>query len=86
MKPTHSSKRLSPAHLQKKSSEQLPLERDFVLKNILSTSDIQSVLEDFIISKYNKQLFQNKNIDTISEKLGWDRETVLAYFTKTMAL
>ena len=42
-------------------------------------------MEKFIISKYQDQLFKNKNIDILTEKLGWDRETILAYFTKVLA-
>jgi hypothetical protein len=37
------------------------------------------------VNKYETQLFSNQNIDQLSKRLGWDRETVLAYFTKVLA-
>ncbi len=46
---------------------------------------MQALLERFIVSKYETQLFSNQNIDQLSNRLGWDRETVLAYFTKVLA-
>lgn len=46
---------------------------------------MQALLERFIVSKYETQLFSNQNIDQLSKRLGWDRETVLAYFTKVLA-
>lgn len=58
---------------------------DFIMKNILSTADTQAILEEFLVSKYNAELFSNKNLDSLAEKLGWDRESILAYFTKVIA-
>jgi len=58
---------------------------DFIMKNILSTADTQAILEEFLVTKYNTELFSNKNLDSLAEKLGWDRETILAYFTKVIA-
>jgi hypothetical protein len=49
------------------------------------TADMQMLIEKFIIGKYNEQLFNNSNFDAISEKLGWDRQQILAYFTKVLA-
>ena len=46
---------------------------------------MQGLLERFIVDKYESQLFSNKNIDNIATKMGWDRKTVLAYFTKVLA-
>lgn len=59
--------------------------KDFIKRNILNTSDMQALLERFIVNKYETQLFSNQNIDQLSKRLGWDRETVLAYFTKVLA-
>ena len=58
---------------------------DFIWKNILKTADLQAIIEDFMVNKYNQELFSNKNLDSIAEQLGWDRETILAYFTKVLA-
>jgi hypothetical protein len=55
------------------------------VKNILMTADTQAILEEFMVSKYNTELFSNKNLDSLAEKLGWDRETILVYFTKVLA-
>ena len=46
---------------------------------------MQALLERFIVAKYETQLFSNQNIDILSHRLGWDRQTVLAYFTKVLA-
>ena len=46
---------------------------------------MQALLERFIVSRYQAQLFNNKNIDILAEKLNWDRQTVLEYFTKVLA-
>lgn len=46
---------------------------------------MQMLIEKFIVGKYNQQLFSNSNFDQISEKLGWDRQQILAYFTKVLA-
>lgn len=40
--------------------------KDFIKKNILSTADMQGLLERFIVEKYESQLFSNKNIDGIA--------------------
>jgi hypothetical protein len=42
-------------------------------------------LEEFYVSKYNHELFSNKNLDNLAEKLDWDREKVVTYFTKVLA-
>ncbi len=46
---------------------------------------MQGLLERYIVSKYQTQLFENSNIDLIAERQGWDRSTVLLYFTKVLA-
>ena len=60
-------------------------EEDFIKKNILKASDMQILLEKFIVGKYHEELFTGKNLDELSQKLKWDRQTVLAYFTKVLA-
>ena len=47
--------------------------KDFIKRNILNTADMQGLLERFIVSKYETQLFSNQNIDQLCERLGWDR-------------
>ena len=46
---------------------------------------MQALLERYIVDKYQTQLFSNKNMDSIAAKMGWDRQTVLSYFTKVLA-
>ena len=47
--------------------------RDFIKRNILNTADMQGLLERFIVSKYETQLFSNQNIDQLCMRLGWER-------------